>query len=575
MEKKLLKAVAAVMICSSLLMSACSNNGSGNGKSGNATTGSTNEAAGNGDEKKQPDVTADPMAAYDPPIEISMARGISQANKFRPGEDISNNPWIKEYASRLGINVKYSFTASSDGSPSPYTQKLNVNIASAKLPDIFTVDSKQFAQLSAAGKLADLSEIYEQTATDEIKENYSRDKGLALKSATQDGKLYGLPVLRGGDLGAAQMIWIRTDWLTKLNLPEPKSMDDLWAIAEAFTNNDPDGNGKNDTYGIAINKEIYSENTGAEGFFQGYHAYPGLWVKDASGQLAYGSIQPEIKTVLAKLNELYKKGVIDREFGVKDVSKINEDIAQNKLGIISGINWSSYYPLNDGVQKNPEMDWKPFPILSADDKQALVGVPFNVGTYLVVRKDFANPEALVKMVNLYFEKFNSTSPEDFKNFNNDSTGDQIVSMFSQAATMGMIPINYDLTIAKALREALASGDSSSLQPDVLDYYNTIQSFMKGDRTQWATNKQRGAENSSYVIWEQYNQNYMLPEFYGAPTKTMNEKWSTLQKMEKEIVTRIIMGAAPAEEYDSFISKWKELGGDMITNEVNEWKSHQQ
>ena len=47
---------------------------------------------------------------------------------------------------------------------------------------------------------------------------------------------------------------IRKDWLAKLGLKEPQTVDDLYTIAKAFTEQDPDGNGKKDTYGLIIPK---------------------------------------------------------------------------------------------------------------------------------------------------------------------------------------------------------------------------------------------------------------------------------------------------------------------------------
>ena len=59
---------------------------------------------------------------------------------------------------------------------------------------------------------------------------------------TFGGKLYGLPQFLGSP--AANIVWVRTDWMKQLNLPDPKSMDHLVAIASAFANKDPDKDGK-------------------------------------------------------------------------------------------------------------------------------------------------------------------------------------------------------------------------------------------------------------------------------------------------------------------------------------------
>ncbi|MGG3280993.1 hypothetical protein [Paenibacillus solani] len=41
-------------------------------------------------------------------------------------------------------------------------------------------------------------------------------------------------------------------------------------------------------------------------------------------------------------------------------------------------------------------------------------------------------------------------------------------------------------------------------------------------------------------------------------------------MLKETFTKIIRGAASVDEFDQFVLNWKNLGGDQITQEVNEW-----
>lgn len=47
-------------------------------------------------------------------------------------------------------------------------------------------------------------------------------------------------------------IWIRTDWLEKLGLQPPKTMEDVLTISAAFVEKEPDGNGKKDTFGLGI-----------------------------------------------------------------------------------------------------------------------------------------------------------------------------------------------------------------------------------------------------------------------------------------------------------------------------------
>ena len=64
-----------------------------------------------------------------------------------------------------------------------------------------------------------------------------------------DGKVYG--VYRSRELGRAG-VSIRKDWLDKLGLEQPKTIDDFYNVLKAFKEQDPDGNGANDTYGMIV-----------------------------------------------------------------------------------------------------------------------------------------------------------------------------------------------------------------------------------------------------------------------------------------------------------------------------------
>jgi len=57
-------------------------------------------------------------------------------------------------------------------------------------------------------------------------------------------------------------------------------------------------------------------------------------------------------------------------------------------------------------------------------------------------------------------------------------------------------------------------------------------------------------------------------FYGQ-TPSMALKWPALQKMEQETFTKIIMGKAPLDSFDSFVAEWKKSGGDEIIQEIEE------
>ncbi|MDF2663168.1 MAG: transporter substrate-binding protein [Paenibacillus sp.] len=317
------KAIALLLMAAMLLVSACS---------GKADKGQPAGKTGESGEKSGGAAAEDPFGKYDPPIEITSVRVVNPSIKFPEGDNISNNVWTRAYEKELGIKLKYNWVVNSDQG----VQKTNLTIASGDIPEFMTVTVTQMKQLADAGLIMDLTEVYEKYAAPFTKKLMTQDGPHALDSAKIDGKLMGIPASTS-TIDNAQMLWIRTDWLKKLNLPAPQTMADVFAIAEAFTKQDPDGNGKPDTIGMVMHKDLTAGFADLEGFFNSYHAYPSIWVKDASGNLVYGDIQSEMKPALLKLQEMYKAGLIDKEFGVKDLFKAAELTTSGKAGLLFGV----------------------------------------------------------------------------------------------------------------------------------------------------------------------------------------------------------------------------------------------
>lgn len=563
------KGAAIVLMLLLVFVTACSGGGQPSGeanKSGGQTAdkGTTDGGTGTAEE----DQPADPAGKYDPPIEITTVRIVNDTFKYAEGEDISNNVWTRTMEEKLGINVKYDWVVSGDGPGGQGEQKMNVSIASGDLPEIVPVNARQLKQLVEADLLMDLTDIYEKYASPFLKEIMTQDGPNALASATFDGKLMAIPNT-GSAMDGAPMVWIRSDWLQKLNLPEPKTMDDVLNIIEAFTTQDPDGNNKADTIGMSLNKDLYGGYATIDGFANSYHAYPRIWVKDGSGKLVYGSIQPEMKTVLAKLQEMYKKGQIDREFGVKDTGKAAEFAAAGKVGVHFGQMWNPLWPLVDNKKNDPNAEWQSYPLMSIDDQPARPQTSMAVGTYYAVLKDAKHPEALLKLINLFVETGwgETTTPENYAaHFTSDG-----IERFKYAPFQAW-PARKNLDIHLHILEAEKSGDATKLNPEEQDNYKQIKDYLNGTGTElgWAYDRVFGTTGSFATINHYVNENLLYQnEFFGAPTQTAVEKDATLQKMELEVFTKIILGD-PIDNFDKFVADWKKLGGDAITEEVNAW-----
>jgi putative aldouronate transport system substrate-binding protein len=277
-----------------------------------------------------------------------------------------------------------------------------------------------------------------------------------------------------------------------------------------------------------------------------------------------------MKAALQTLANMYKAGQIDKEFGVKDGSKVAETIAAGKIGIDFGEQWNPMYPLISNFNNDNNADWTGYALVSSDGNPVLVPLKFRTSLYFAVKKGYKNPEAVVKLVNMHLEK-NWGATNDFnKYYMPPENGNVGVWKYSPVTPY---PPEKNLNAYLDIEKARQNNDIPSLKGEAKSIQNNVDAYKGGDKSQWGWEKIYGVNGVMNVL-KQYkaNNQLMYEGFSGAPTDTMVERKATLDKMEKEEFVKIIMGAAPIDEFDKFVSDWNKLGGEAITKEVNDWYS---
>lgn len=229
-----------------------------------------------------------------------------------------------------------------------YENQINVRAASNNLPDLFMATSKAHVQkLAESGMLLDLTPHLDKLA------DYKKFAGAdALKKGIVNGKQYALP--KAGQ-AVTHTYWIRKDWLDALKLKAPTTVDELFEVAKAFTESDPDGNGKKDTFGmtgtaLATFEPIYGAYgvTAAGAFFQ----------KDG-GEVVNSYYQPGMKDALAAIKKFLDAGIVDPEVISNKGTAAKDKAFQGKVGIINS-EWAQF--MKEDAQKvwkeaNPKAEW--------------------------------------------------------------------------------------------------------------------------------------------------------------------------------------------------------------------------
>lgn len=502
------------------------------------------------------------LGKYDPPIEITSVKNLGSGNlDFPEGDSIDDNVWTRYYEEVLGIKVRWLWTVNEQ----QYEQKVNIAITSNDLPDIMSVKNTQLKMMYENEQLMDMTNILPDNWLPFTESVLTADGGDGLRSATFDGKLSAIPAV-GSGLGNTMVLWVRTDWLEKLELEMPETTDDVLALCEAFTTQDPDGNGQNDTYGLAVHKDLFEGGYAClEGFFNSYGAYHDIWVP-VDGGLGYGNVQPEAKTALAVLQDLYAKGQIDPEFGVKDANKVNEDVGAGRFGLMYGQFWNAAW-INPIKVENPDFEWVPVSIPADGSTAAKAQMPFGTSNYYAVNVNAEHPEAFVKMLNLQLEKsYGATAESTRFNITPEGYGPYAYNVIY------MEPAMKNFEAAKAVSDAVNSGDTSKLNDEQMNYYEMSMLSLNGDHANnnWHQLKMFGPNGSLTVMQGYWDSGNVMPNaFYGAPTQTMTEKLSTLKKQTLTDYTSIILGGS-IDDFDTYVTNWNNLGGEQMTSEVNEW-----
>jgi putative aldouronate transport system substrate-binding protein len=513
------------------------------------------------------------LGKYKEPVTVEIVQSINPTQSFPAGQTVEDNQYTKYVKEVMNIDIKIKWQAANGDD---YTQKQNLAIASNDLPDIMRVGQTQFKELADSDLIEDLTDVYAKYASDTMKYVLDTTKGEAIETATMDGKLYGLPGVTP-EADSYNLMWIRQDWLDKLGLEVPETVEDLQKVAQAFVDNKMGGEQTVGILGASANNNLYNNFLSPannlltfDAIFSAYKAWPGFWIEDTNGDPIYGSITPETKETLAKLQEMYKSGALDQELGAR--KDADEAWKSGKAGILFTPWWQGY-SIKDALVNDPEASWIAYALPLAEDGKWYPKMANSTSTFLVVRKGYEHPEAAVLLNNYLLRDeatFDTTAvdPQYYPGRVVMSPADENAYTVTQLKKVlnGEAPDDYDKTIYKNLTKDLDSLKNVKLEPyDDLriatwnrddDNFGRIYSMLCGSAR---VNEADEAGNIERVYSKIYNQ-----------TTTMEKKWANLKKLEDETFLKIIIGESSVDEFDKFVEQWKAEGGDEITKEVKEY-----
>ena len=271
----------------------------------------------------------------------------------------------------------------SDAAPLPedcvlidYVEKdLGISLTAVPLPTNKDEQAEVLLDAAKSNSLPDIFMVNRDVLTTLVRENYvTRVDGLyalmpertlkmyddtSIQAASFDGVCYGLS--QSGSIDRNEGILIRKDWLDKLGLSIPVTLDDYYDVMKAFTFNDPDGNGRNDTYGYGAYVDIRAIEEGLGCRFAPFFGAFGVegTFNSTKGNAGLNIHKPEYKQALEYIHRLSEDGLIDPRWTVHSKNSFREAWKSGKIGMMREQNAAFAMESNykEFDERFPDAEW--------------------------------------------------------------------------------------------------------------------------------------------------------------------------------------------------------------------------
>ena len=500
---------------------------------------------------------------YEPMVTVTSFRIKGTNIKFKKGEDCEHNVWADAYREKLGIDLKNLFVVPSSD---VYDTKVNQALSIDQLPDIMPLYTTLFFKIADAHKLCDLQGVYDAYASPTVKYWYEEINDIVPATCNRDGKM---AAISAGGIPSGSFLWIRKDWLRNVGMEWPKNLNETFDVMEAFAHKDPDKNGKNDTYGIAV----AAGPSGIEVIGDCMGAHTGWVGINNEEDIAYGLIQPEWKPVLQKLHELYVDKVIDPEFIQKSTDMINQDYSAQRLGLTYTGKSGPDGSLNKAVEANANCDWGHEVATDAEGNPVQVTCSTRVVNFSCASYKTEYAAALILLINCW-EPFIMGEEAENQKFHDfvDTDGTRYDSFFYPAFGFGG-SLEYDFICQEKVSKALEKGDPSGLNGEQNGYYERSMPWYKNKDPQgWRMCGIYGPGGSIETMKEMYDQNlFYLSRDWCAEPPSWVQYGPNLSSKHGEYFSKIIIGEYSVDEgFQKWIDVFNSSGGKEVTEDYNKW-----
>jgi putative aldouronate transport system substrate-binding protein len=533
--KRRLKQWTTLTVSAALMSSVLAACSGGSGSGSGEKKGDSAQTQPAGADKPSANATGFPIVKD--PITLTFFTGKAATN----GSDFSQTYIWKEYEKKTNIKVNFQLVPFEN-----LTEKRNLTIAGGDYPDAFysaRVPAADLMNYGSQGVFIKLNDLIDKYAPN-FKQLMQKYPDLKRSLTMPDGGIYSFPTLYSPDFLSVLIgspIWVKKEWLDKLNMPEPKTLDDFYNFLKAVKNTDLNGNGQHDEvpYTAAGLGNLENQLEGAFGLAtRGAPTHPYVDVDPATQKLRFYRLDSRQKELLAFMHKLYAEGLIDKDiFTLKSAAVY----AKGEKGLIAAtnvpnpatvMNQDGYIGL--GALKGPHGDQLYTQIKSP--------VPWQ-GSFVITNKD-KYPAETVRWIDYFYGDEGSTfyfMGKENETYKKDASG-KLVYLDSVVKQDGL---SHDQALAKYFTW-LGGSYPSIVQTKSFSGSETMPNFLEA--------AEKAKPNLVKDLW--YNFNFTQEE-----TEFMTSTGADLTKYITEMEAKFITGAAPLDDWDKYVATATKMGLD--------------
>lgn len=418
--------------------------------------------------------------------------------------------FVEEYEKMTGIELEILQPPHNQ-----YEDKLRLSFTSGDIPDVVELYSKNYGEFATEGAFAAIDSYIEKSEPMQtIDQRYLE----ALRM--NDGHIYAVPLNQGG----GTVTYIRQDWLDNLGLEVPTNWEEFNNVMHAFTFNDPDQNGKDDTVGYTapgVKTDMYLRDFLQDGT-------PDFILRD--GKWVDGYSEPAYAEALARLRKAYEDKVIDQEIFTNKTSTCREKYFASKVGIFQY--WSG------GWGRTMDQDTK----ISSGDHAEVIPMPAIEETYYrnrvapvhAVTSAAENPEGVFKW---------------FVEFMHDGADGQMLF------THGVEGVHYNMEQGKLVK-----------LPDLVDSKKTFSKAYIHPELQLTPWEDPYELDERILTSREIHINSMVQDTLVPTTPTYAKRGADIEKLKEELTAKTIIGEITVEEA---MSQYKQESEALEINKIIE------